>query len=158
MEKGGRIRASGALGALMNDLSLPIARQPEASVILVVTVAHYDEIYDLTTCTLGRTAIVVPGQLGIQGSRRRLRLTASDVSLVKGEAPDTSILNVLSAKILSVERSRTNQMLVLLNLQGEDDGGRLIASITRKSWDHLGLQLGDEVLAQIKGMALAGAR
>jgi molybdate transport system ATP-binding protein len=158
MEKGGRVRAAGALDALLTDMSLPLARQPESAVILMVTVAQYDRIYDLTACMLGRTAIFVPGQLGIQGSRHRLRVTASDVSLVKGGAPETSILNSLPAKILSVEMASANQVLVLLNLRGEDASGRLIASITRKSWDRLALQPGDEVLAQIKGMALADAR
>jgi molybdate transport system ATP-binding protein len=127
-------------------------------VILLVTVEQYDEIYGLTTCMLGGTAILVPGRLGPQGRRIRLRVTASDVSLVKGVGPATSILNSLPAKILSAEAASASQMLVLLSLQGGGEGGRLLASITRKSWDHLALRLGDEVLAQIKGMALADAK
>jgi molybdate transport system ATP-binding protein len=158
MEKGGRVRAFGELNALLTDLSLPLARQPEASVVLAVTVAHYDEIYDLTACALGGATIFVPGQLGPQGSRHRLRVLASDVSLVNGKAPDTSILNILPAKILSTEMASANQVLVLLGLRDDESNGRLIASITRKSWDHLALQPGDEVLAQVKGMALADAR
>lgn len=158
MEKGGRVRAFGELKALLTDLSLPLARQPEAAVILAVTAEQYDECYDLTACMLGKTKILIPGQLGAQGSRHRLRVLASDVSLVKGEAPDTSILNILPAKILSAETASASQMLVLLNLKDEESGGRLVASITRKSWDSLALRPGDEVLAQIKGMALADAR
>lgn len=158
MERGGRVRAAGKLNALLTDMSLPLARQPEAAVILAVSVEHYDENYDLTTCALGGVRISVPGHLGPRGSRHRLRLLASDISLVKGKAPDTSVLNILRARILSAETVSASQVLVLLSLQGAECGARLLASITRKSWDHLGLRPGDYVLAQVKGMALADAR
>ncbi len=159
MTKDGRVQASGALTALLTDLSLPIARQPDAAVVLTVTTANYDQTYDITECTIAGVRFLVPGVLGQQGTHRRLRVRASDVSLVKGEQPQgTSVLNILPARIVSAHAASTNQTLVLLSLAGTAGEVRLLSSVTRKSWDTLGLKPGDSVFAQIKGMALADAR
>jgi molybdate transport system ATP-binding protein len=66
------------------------------------------------------------------------------------------VLNVLPARIVAAEGGSANHMLVLLDLVGTAGEAHLLSSITRKSWDSLALAPGDPVLAQIKGMALAG--
>ena len=98
----------------------------------------------------------VPGELGPRGTQRRIRVRASDVSLAKTEPQGTSVLNILRARILSAEPVSASQMLVLVGLGAGD--ARLLSSVTRKSWDGLGLAPGDEVFAQIKCMALADPR
>jgi len=155
MTKDGRIEAEGPLGALLTDLSLSLARAPEASAVLSVTVVRYDAVYDLSTCAVARLPVLVPGALGAEGTVRRVRVRASDVSLAKARPEGTSVLNILPARILSAEPARPNQMLVLLALAGAAETERLLCSITRKSWDELGLEVGAAIFAQIKGMALA---
>jgi molybdate transport system ATP-binding protein len=155
MDRCGKIRATGRLHDLLADISLPLAQMPEAAMVLAITVEAYDAAYGLTTCAAGGVRLLVPGQLGAPGAARRLRVRASDVSLIKGPPHQSSVLNILPARILAVETPGANQVLVLLGLEGEV---RLVSSITRRSWDILTLQVGDEVFAQVKGMALADPR
>lgn len=150
MRQNGTIQAAGQLQALLADLSLPFARLPDAGAVLSVVVADYDAAYDLSQCQCGNVTFLVPGNLGPPGTQRRLRVRASDVSLTKALPPDTSVLNILPARIIAAEAA-ANQMLVLLQL-GES---RLLSSITRKSWDMLALRENMPVFAQVKGMALA---
>jgi len=159
MAKEGRVQASGELRALLTDLSLPIARQPDAAAVLTVIVENYDQTYDITECGVDNVRLLVPGVLGPKGTPRRIRIRASDVSLVKSEQPRaTSVLNILPARILSAEMTSANQTLVLLGLTGTTEDMKLLSSVTRKSWDTLGLKAGDFVFAQVKSMALADAR
>jgi len=156
LEKG-KVLAAGALAALVTDLSLPIARQPDAAAALTVSVGRYDAPYDISECRLGDLTLWVPGNLGEIGAIRRIVIRASDVSLVRARPGESSLLNILPAKIVSAEPASTSQMLVVLAPEG-GGGVRLLSSITRKSWDGLGLRLGDAVFAQVKGMALADLR
>ncbi len=150
----GRIQASGPLTALLTDLSLPLARLPEAAAMLCLTVEHYDAQYDLTRCRIDGLPFFVPGALGSTGTVRRVRVRASDVSLATQQPSASSVLNILPARILSFETASPGQILVLLSL-GVTGETRLLSSITRKSWDTLGLQPGSQLFAQIKGMAMA---
>jgi molybdate transport system ATP-binding protein len=154
--KGGRVEASDTLGALLTDLTLPLARQPDSASVLTVTVAHYDPGYDMSECRLAASRVFVPGSLGAEGTERRLRVKASDVSLATAEPRETSVLNIFRARILSADKVSPSQMLVLVELV--PGGPRLLSSMTRKSWDALGLAPGREVFAQVKGMALADPR
>jgi molybdate transport system ATP-binding protein len=156
--KNGRALASGALQILLSDISLPIARLPVAAMVLSVTIEGYDPDYGLTSCSVGGARFLVPGDLGPAASIRRLRIRASDVSLAKSEPQDTSVLNILPARIISFEEAGANQVLILLGLDEAGDNACMLSSVTRKSWDMLGLRKGSKVFAQVKGMALADAR
>ncbi len=151
---GGRVQARGPMAKLLTDLSLPMARAPESAAVLTVTVEQYDAPYDLSQCRIDGLAFFVPGLLGAIGTTRRVRVRASDVSLATRQPSASSVLNVLPAHILSAETAGPGQMLVLLKLGGTGES-RLLSSITRKSWDALGLRPGQQLFAQIKGMALA---
>jgi molybdate transport system ATP-binding protein len=48
-------------------------------------------------------------------------------------------------------------MLAVLSLDGDRDGPRLLARVTRRSWERLGLAEGEAVYAQIKSVALTPA-
>jgi molybdate transport system ATP-binding protein len=154
MRKEGRVEAQGRVEGLLTDLALPLARQPDAVSILPVVVDSVDGEYGLSECTLGGLAFTVPGDLGPRGTVRRVRVAANDVSLQTAAPSGTSILNVLPAAIVSAKVVSHSQVLVLLELAGSDGPLRLLSSITRRSWDRLGLKLGDPVFAQVKGMAL----
>ena len=152
--KEGHVIAAGPLPALITDLSLPFATQQDAAVVLELEAGIYDEAYDLTSCTAAGLTLTVPGRLGPAGSTIRLRIRASDVSVAKDRPTASSILNTLAARILAVETGSGPHVSLVLG------GGpvRLLSIITRKSWDTLGLRVGDEVFAQIKAMALAESR
>lgn len=149
----GRVIAQGPLQALIADLSLPLARRPDASAVLSIAVTGYDAAYDLSTAEAGGCRLLVPGMLGPAGARRRLRVRAADVSLALEEPHGTSVLNVLPMRIAALERNDAHQILVLL--EGRAGAGlQLLSRITRRSADTLALVPGMPVFAQVKGMAL----
>jgi molybdate transport system ATP-binding protein len=151
--QGGRIAAAGPLADMLTSLALPLAARAGAATVLDLSVTAYDEAYGLTLCGAPPLCLTVPGHLGEPGARVRLRVLASDVSLARAPA-ESSILNILPARILDVQTLDGPHMLLVLGV-GE---ARLLARITRKSWDGLGLAPGQEVFAQVKGVALAGAQ
>ena len=61
---------------------------------------------------------------------------------------------MLSARILSARATEGPETIVVLGLGSEGQGARLLARVTRRSWDTLGLAEGREVYAQVKSVAL----
>jgi molybdate transport system ATP-binding protein len=102
--------------------------------------------------------LLVPAPAVAAGERRRLRIAASDVSLAREAPQASSILNALPARILSKSPVGSSEVLVVLALGADGDGARLLARLTRRSWDLLALAEGMTVIAQVKGVALAPAR
>jgi molybdate transport system ATP-binding protein len=151
--QGGRVVAAGPLAELQADPQLPLARLPEAGVVLQARVRDYDRTYGLTTLESAGGDLVVPGELGPAGTPRRVRIVASDVSLTRQRHLDSSILNRLPAVIVGTDGGGGVMVTVALQL-GEGGGERLLARITRRSWDGLGLGAGDRVYAQVKSVAL----
>lgn len=152
----GRVVASGPLARLEADPELPLLRAPEAAVTLDGTVASVDGEYALTTLAVDGGTLVVPGRQGAPGSRRRLRIRASDVSFARVRPVETTILNCLPARIEAVSRSdeRHPQVTVIVALGDGPGGAHIAARITRKSLAMLALGEGDRVFAQIKSVAL----
>ncbi|PLX37420.1 MAG: molybdenum ABC transporter ATP-binding protein, partial [Hyphomicrobiales bacterium] len=64
-------------------------------------------------------------------------------------------LNGPIARITAVEDNGPYQKTVFLRLGPAGGGAPLLSRITRKSWDQLGLKIGDLVHALIKSVALA---
>jgi molybdate transport system ATP-binding protein len=154
----GRVVASGALQDLQTDPGLPIARLPEASVVLDATVSDYDTNYGLTSLSVDGGTFIVPGECGASGAPQRVRVGASDVSLARRHLGLSTILNVLPARVATAEAQDSAQVNVLVRLGVTGQGARLLARVTRKSWDALGVEPGDLVYAQVKSVALFAAR
>ncbi len=156
--KEGQIQAAGPLPALLADPALPLARRPEAASVLEAQVDSIDAVYGLTEVSVPGGRLLVPGDLGPRGTRRRVRVLASDVSLGRRMPVDTTILNALPARILHGVPSTDHQITVVLALGTDGSGARLLARISRKSWDTLAFQPGDPVIARVKGVALTDPR
>jgi molybdate transport system ATP-binding protein len=77
---------------------------------------------------------------------------ARDVSVALSRAPDSSIVNILPARIVSLREGGADTVTLRLALEGGT--AHLLARITRRSCVHLGLQVGTPVFAQVKGAAL----
>ncbi|MBF0374662.1 MAG: molybdenum ABC transporter ATP-binding protein [Alphaproteobacteria bacterium] len=150
----GRVIAAGPLEQLQADPALPLARLPEAGVVLHATVTDHDPDYGLTTLAFDGGVLVVPGRLGEAGTARRARIAAADVSLTRQPPRESSILNCLPARIDGSGPRDGVMIEVVLGLGREGRGERLLARITRRSWDALGLAVGDAVYAQVKSVAL----
>ena len=149
---GGRIEAAGPLAELAADPDLPLAHDPDAAALVAAEIESFDARYNLTVCKVGPYQVQLPGEFGMPGDTRRLRIRAGDVSLALRRPENTSILNILPCRIEAMDSVGEGQVIVVLVLEGTDI--RLLARVTLRSRDALVLSPGLPVQAQIKGMAL----
>ena len=149
--QGGRVTAQGPTAELMARLDLPLAHQDAAAALVQGRVLAYDAADALLTVGIAGGQIqLATGTARAVGEPVRLRVPARDVSLARTRAPDSSILNLLPARITELTDDGPGQMLVALDVAGT----RLLARITRRSCQALALAVGDAVYAQVKGVAL----
>lgn len=159
MLKAGQVIGAGPLRELQTDARLPLLSLPEATVVLEGQVSRFDNEFALTELTVPGGVLVVPGRHGAIGSKRRLRIAASDVSLARTAPSDSTILNCLPVEIISVNGETDGpQVNLILAIGGATHGGRIVARITRKSLRALELAPGAMVYAQIKSVALVASR
>ena len=151
----GRVIAAGPLGQMQSDPALPLAAARGAAVTLEGTIAAIDQSYGLTTIAVSGGTFVAPGHLGAVGARRRLRILAGDVSLAMAPPGPSSILNVLPARVLAIKTVADNELVVVLGLGADGAGDRILARVTRRSSERLGLSVGLNIHAQVKGVALS---
>jgi molybdate transport system ATP-binding protein len=150
----GKVIGAGPLQVLQSDPSLPLAGAREAAVSLGATVEAHDSAYGLLTLRVAGGRLLVPAPPIAAGKRQRLRIAASDVSIARA-APDTSsILNVMPARIVSKSLVGHCEVIVVLALGADGRGTQLLARITLRSWDQLGLAEATNVFAQVKGVSL----
>jgi len=156
----GRVIASGPLAEIETDPGLPLMSASGAATTLEGEVIGIDDSYGLTTFAVTGAHLIVPGRMAGIGSRRRMRIGVSDVSFARTLPVDTSILNCVPVRILSVNPHRDEgiQVNVLAALGADGAGDRLAGRITRKSQEALDIRPGASVYAQIKSVALVAAR
>ncbi|CAN5414039.1 molybdenum ABC transporter ATP-binding protein [soil metagenome] len=149
---GGRVVASGAAQDLMTRLDLPLAHGDTAGALMAATVVSHDAVYEMSTLDFAGGQIHFPnqGHERAVGSAVRLRLQARDVSLTLARQEGTSILNIFPVIVVGLSGDSPGQVMVALDA----GGARLLARITRKSADTLGLAPGLAVYAQVKGVAI----
>ena len=150
----GEVIEAGALHVLQTDPSLPLAIAREAAVSLDATVDAHDPSYGLLTLRVDGGRLLVPSPPIEAGERLRLRIAASDVSVARAATDASSILNVLPARIVAKSTPGPGEVIVVLALGADGSGARLLARITLRSWDILGLGIGMNVFAQVKGVSL----
>ena len=157
MDKG-RVAAAGPLADLLSDPALPFARAREAAVMLDAVVRGHDPHYGLLELDVDGGRFLTPAPAGVVGEHRRLKVTASDVSLACNPPGPSSIVNILRARILHATATGPAEMIVVLGLGEGGEGARLLSRLTRRSWETLGLAEDMPVYAQVKSVALARSR
>jgi molybdate transport system ATP-binding protein len=146
----GRVLAAGEIQSVLVDLDLPLLGGDEAGSVISGTVESYDADYDLTRLTFSGGTLLVPGRFGNVQSVLRLRIRANDVSLCRNRPNDSSILNIIPITVDEIHLGQGPYALVRLRA-GNDF---LMARLTRRSCDELRLKTGDQLLAQIKSVAV----
>lgn len=145
--EGGRAVATGPLQDVLTGMQLPILCGREAGSVIDARISGLDPGYQLTTVMFSGGELVLPGVLGAPGAEVRARIRASDVSLCRDKPVNTTILNVLPARIDSIDDDGDGATVLVRLALGED---RLLARITRRSARSLDLRDGEDVYAQIK--------
>ncbi|MBT9590347.1 MAG: molybdenum ABC transporter ATP-binding protein [Thiobacillus sp.] len=147
----GKISYQGPLIEGLTRLDLPLAHRDTAGTVIDTTVISHDPAFQITQVARGNIAFELPGLHAAPGEPLRVRVAARDVSLALSAPSQTSILNLLPARILEIADDAPGQMLVRLALEDTV----LLARITRKSAHALNLQPGMAVVAQVKSVAVA---
>ena len=151
----GHVIAQGSISSLLANPQLPLVGLPEAAVILEGGMQFFDSTYCLSLIAVNGGFLTLSQDLGVIGSRHRLRILAREVGIAKSwRDGDASFLNVLSAVIMDIQPFGEQQATVFLKLGKKAHGDALLARITRKSCDVLQLKKGDEVKALIKSVGL----
>lgn len=128
---------------------LPITDQ---SALLEGQLCHHHEQYEMSCIKLAPDVGVWVKKLAAQPQERvRVRIRANDVSLVKVWPSQSSIRNILPAKVSKIEHDQQHD-IVAVQLQI----GRCVlwANITSWAFDELKLSVGESVFAQIKGVSV----
>ncbi len=147
----GRVVLAGSLDDVLADpAAVPFLGVREAGAVLAGrVVGHADD--GLTKIETGAGAFWVPGLVGRAGASVRLRVPAQDVILSRGAPSDMSALNVLPVTIIGLERGTGPGVAVALKA----GDARLLARVTKRSCDAMGLTVGDQVFAILKATAIA---
>jgi molybdate transport system ATP-binding protein len=148
----GRIMAQGSLFDVTSNLDLISGGAALPGSILEAVVAAHDEMHALSELSLSGETLVVPALARNIGEKVRVRIDAQDVMLALTKPQEISANNVLPAYIVEVKAGGGPYEDVLLRV-GE---ARLIARITRKSAERLGLKPEQEIFAVIKSVTVGG--
>jgi len=147
----GAVRAMGDVEDILSRPDLaPLTGRFWAGAVLRATVDDHDEAYGLTSLTFSGGRLQVPRLDQPSGARVRIRVRARDVSLALTPPADSSILNAIPATVAEIADDGAAQADIVLDAAGT----RLLARITRKSVDTLGLAPGKPVYAMIKAVSV----
>ncbi len=154
----GRVTAAGPLAEVLADPAQPFCRRADAAVVIDGRVEAVDVAYGLSRVSVAGADLLVPDADPVSGARRRLRIAAGDVSLCREAPRETSILNVLPARVEEIIPGDAGQCGVRLRLGTDGAGAVLFARISEKSRDALALSVGEALYAQVKGVAMVDFR
>lgn len=148
----GKVKAFGALEDVWASSALrPWLQQETLSSVVSATVHSQHPDYEMTAVIVGSQKLWIPRVNAPQGTNVRIRIDASDVSLVLEKPQVSSIRNILAAEVVEwIEDGE--QVDVKLDL-GEEH--YLWARITRWARDELSIRKGRKVYAQVKAVSLS---
>jgi molybdate transport system ATP-binding protein len=146
----GKCLAAGDLDEVMGRLDLkPATGRYEAGSILDTRVAAHDSEDQLTTLAFDGGELFVPHIDARIGDRVRVRIRARDVSLSIEKPTAISILNVLPGFVTSIDEETGP----IVDLELAVGSATLVARITRRSFQQLGICNGQELYALVKAVS-----
>ncbi|MDH5424856.1 MAG: molybdenum ABC transporter ATP-binding protein [Gammaproteobacteria bacterium] len=148
--KSGRVIFNDEITKALSSAESPLLKTKSAVVVLNAKVSHVDLEFGLSAVITDSGTLLQVKGTHRKGRRLRLRVSAADISLCKSKPADSSILNILPAKLLAVVEETHSE--VLLQLAVNDD--ILLARISKKSFKLLELKFDMDVFVQIKGIIL----
>ncbi|WGF89641.1 molybdenum ABC transporter ATP-binding protein [Marinivivus vitaminiproducens] len=146
----GRTVASGPTADLMRRVDLPgFSVRAEAGVVIEVEVTGHDEAHGLTALRAAAGDLLVPRLAVPAGTRLPLQIRARDVMLATERPHGLSALNILEGTVSAVGPAEGS----IVDIRVECRGDRLVARLTRRSVDMLGIVPGRPVYAVVKAVA-----
>jgi len=147
----GRVHAVGPVQEVMGRADLyPLAGRFEAGAVLLVHVDRHDPQWGLTELAGSFGKLVVPRLEVPVGTALRIRVRARDVILAVTRPSGISALNVVEGQVERLIPIEEGTLEVQLRAGNQ----RLLARVTRRSGEALGLAPGRQVFAVIKSVAI----
>lgn len=152
----GKVLAHGPVSQVASDITFAKKAYHQASSILSGQVIKIDTEYQLAQVHCGCGDFWIRNTAFTMHQSVRLRLLASDISIARERPSSSTILNSLEATVMAIDATASQPMslVTLKSLSSQSAEDLLLAQITRKSLDTLGLATGQRVWAQIKSVAI----
>lgn len=146
----GQVTAFGPASDILRHARLfPHTGPAETGALVEARVLRHEEAYGLTVLQAAAGTLTVSRLDLPVGAPVRARLRARDIILSLNPPENLSALNVLPGIVSAIEESSGASVDVTLDCGGDS----LVASVTRKSVERLGLKVGLPVHALIKSIA-----
>ncbi|MEO1198489.1 MAG: molybdenum ABC transporter ATP-binding protein [Pseudomonadota bacterium] len=149
LEDGRVVRQGPAFEVLGDPMVTPAGIRAAGAVIEAVVSAHHAD--GLTELDAGGEQLFLPRIAQPVGRRIRVRIAAQDVIVSRARPEGLSALNVVSGTVEQVRPGDGPGVLVSL----KSPAGPILARVTRRSAEALGLQTGVACHAVIKTVAIA---
>ena len=146
----GRVASEGPVNDMLTGKGIPLMYREDACAVWVGKIVERDLDSGLDRVSGEQYSMWVESTGLPEGASVRLRILARDVSVARSRAKDTSILNVLPTTIASIAPDGPSKVLLRLSVGGDV----ILARITRRSAALLDLEEGQDIFAQIKGIAI----
>ena len=148
----GRLLAMGPVEELSTRLDLAMSHEQQATSVMRGHVDRMDEAYGLAEVSIEdveHARLHLTTNAAQIGAHINVRIAARDVSIARERPQATSILNCLPGRIEQIDLEEPWFAMIRMRVGSQ----HLLARITRKSLDDLGLKPGDSVFALVKSAA-----
>jgi molybdate transport system ATP-binding protein len=147
----GRIVAEGSLFDVTARLDLFTGKHLLPGAVLEAEIAGHDAAHGLTELAFDGEILVVPRIARPIGDKVRIRIDADDVMLALTRPEGVSANNILAASVAAIREDGPHAD-VQLRLRS----ALLVARITRRSLERLGVKPGTSVFALVKSVTVGG--
>lgn len=148
----GRVLANDPLASVLTRTDLDLSQHDDAGVVLEARVIERDSQWHLIRAAFSGGSLWVRDNGDALETALRIRVLARDVSLALEEPGASSIVNRLKAQIEAIDETADSAMALVTLKLGESN--RLLARLTKRSVNALGLGVGMPVWAQVKSVAV----
>jgi len=147
----GRVAAEGSVAEVLSRRDLgPLTGRFEAGAVIEARVAAIDEAFGLTTLAFPGGELVVPNIDALPGEPVRARVRARDVSIATRRPEGISIRNVFAVEVVAV----SGEFGAIVDVSLRIGDTPLLARITRKSAQELGIRAGSHAYALVKAVSI----
>ncbi|MDH5516462.1 MAG: molybdenum ABC transporter ATP-binding protein [Gammaproteobacteria bacterium] len=146
----GKVIYSDTVSKALSSADSPLLKTQNAVAVFDAVVSELDAEFCLSSLITDNGTVLQVKGLHEAGRKLRLRINAADVSLSKSRVVDSSILNILLAKVVAVVDETDSEVLLQLSVN-EDI---FLSRISKKSFSLLNLTIDSDIFIQIKGVVL----
>jgi len=147
----GNVKAQGPVSAVLTQVVNPVVVGEDAGALIAGHIGQVDKQWHLSRIDFEGGCVWMRDAGLPVGKAVRIRILARDVSLATSEPQNTSIQNQLRGTIQSITPdAHPSQVLVVLKCGAEE----VMARVTKRAVDELGLLVGQPVWAQVKSVSL----